>query len=244
MSRIFRQYNRSDDVVMIPDLPPPPPPLPEEEEGAELLPARARAIAAQILEEAQKEAESLKEQVRTQAESERDALLQTAAQQAEQIREQARMEGAERGECEKKQEIAESLQQLSAALSQLREEHRLFLRESEESLKLLAVDVAEKLIEKKLAEDDSLLLGLVKKAVQSIREADWISVEVSANLPQLAQLLEKELGGEINGMRLEVVPRDLPDGGCWIQTSDGAIDASVATQAANLKAIFSHMDEA
>lgn len=243
MSSIFRQYNHLDEVVMIPDLPPPPPVL-EEEEGAEILPARARAMAEKILEEAQKQAQSLRQEAAALAESESKAILQEASQQAEQLRLQAQREGAEQGEQEKKQEIMEVLQQLDAALSQLREEHRIFLSESEKSLKLLAVDIAQKLIEKKLPEDDALLLGLVKKAVQSIREADWISVEISASLPQLVERLEKELGDEINGMRLDIVPRDLPEGGCWVQTSDGAIDASVATQAANLKAIFSHMDEA
>ncbi|MCI8441162.1 MAG: hypothetical protein HFG27_01325 [Provencibacterium sp.] len=243
MSSIFRQYNHLDEVVMIPDLPPPPPVL-EEEEGAEILPARARAMAEKILEEAQKQAQSLRQEAAALAESESKAILQEASQQAEQLRLQAQREGAEQGEQEKKQEIMEALQQLDAALSQLREEHRIFLSESEKSLKLLAVDIAQKLIEKKLPEDDALLLGLVKKAVQSIREADWISVEISASLPQLVERLEKELGDEINGMRLDIVPRDLPEGGCWVQTSDGAIDASVATQAANLKAIFSHMDEA
>jgi flagellar assembly protein FliH len=243
LSSIFRQYNHLDEVVMIPDLPPPPPVL-EEEEGAEILPARARAMAEKILEEAQKQAQSLRQEAAALAESESKAILQEASQQAEQLRLQAQREGAEQGEQEKKQEIMEVLQQLDAALSQLREEHRIFLSESEKSLKLLAVDIAQKLIEKKLPEDDALLLGLVKKAVQSIREADWISVEISASLPQLVERLEKELGDEINGMRLDIVPRDLPEGGCWVQTSDGAIDASVATQAANLKAIFSHMDEA
>lgn len=243
MSRIFRQYKRSDDVVMIPDLPPPIPQL-EEEEGGEVPSQRVQAMAAQILEEAQKQAELSKEQTLAQAGSEREALLQAAEKEAEQIRAQARREGAEQGEREKKQEIEESLQQLSALLQQLREEHSAFLRESEEGLKLLAVDVAQKLIEKKIEEDDAVLIGLVKKAVSSIRETDWISVEVSANLPQLVEKLEKELGREVNGMRLEFAPRDLPDGGCWIQTPDGAVDASVATQAENLKAIFTHMDEA
>lgn len=247
MSRIFKQYNRSDDVVMIPDLPPPLPLVPDDtQEGglSALTSAQLEAIASQTLEQAQQEAQHTKEKLLALAQSEREALLQAATEEAEQIRERARREGAEQGTREKKEEIEQSLKGMVSTLSELRKQQEAFFQESEQGLKLLAADIAEKLIEKKIEEDDTVLIGLVKQAVQSIRDADWISVEVSANLPQLAAALEKELGQETGGTRLEVALRDLPDGGCWIQIPDGAVDASLATQVANLKEIFSHMDEA
>jgi flagellar biosynthesis/type III secretory pathway protein FliH len=244
LSRVFKQYIRSDEVVLIPDLPPPPLSSGEEEEGVS--PARlalAEEQAAQLLRRAEEEAEKSKEEALACIQSEREAVLQAAAKEAGRIREEARREGFEQGSIEKKEEVEQGLRALGEAVAQLRKEHAAFLQECGQELKFLAADIAQKLVDQKIEEDDAILVGLVKQAVQSIREADWISVEISANLPQLAAALEKELGHEANGMRLEVVPRDLPDGGCWVQTSDGAVDASVATQIANLKTVFSHMDE-
>lgn len=233
---------------MIPDMPPLPSPAVEEGESPpeeQMLPERVQEQAAELIAKAQQQAQKEKEEAHSLAQRERESLLASAKEEAERMRQQARLEGAEQGRREKQAEISNGLQALADTLLELRQRHRAFLQESERGLKLLAVDIAEKLIDQKIAEDDAALTGLVKKAVQSIRDADWITVEISANLPQLVQKLEKELGAEnSSGARLEVALRDLADSGVWIQTPDGAVDASLATQLANLREIFSHMDEA
>lgn len=247
MSRVFKSYTRSENVVLIPDMPAPPGPSAEEGEALpeeQALSERVQEQAAELLAKAQEQAQREKEEARSLAEKERAALLAAAGEEAERIREQARIEGAERGRREKQAEISNGLQALADTLLELRQRHHTFLQESGQGLKLLAVDIAEKIIDQKIAEDDAALTGLVKKAVQSIRDADWITVEISANLPQLVQKLEEELGAGSSGARVEVALRDLPDSGVWVQTPDGAVDASLSTQVANLKEIFSQMDEA
>ena len=70
------------------------------------------------------------------------------------------------------------------------------------------------------------------------KNAEWISVEVSARLPGLVEELKTLLTGRPDLPRLDVTAAELPPGGCVVHTPEGMVDASVDTQLGNLAALF------
>ena len=102
----------------------------------------------------------------------------------------------------------------------------------------LSLEIAQKVLDEAVINDANLMRPLVQKAVASVKNAEWISVEVSARLPGLVEELKTLLTGRPDLPRLDVTAAELPPGGCVVHTPEGMVDASVDTQLGNLAALF------
>ena len=135
-------------------------------------------------------------------------------------------------------EIRGCISRLEEKVSQLEGAQAGFVAEYEQNLKWMALEIASKVLGKRIEEDDTEMASLVKEAVNTVWGAKWITVEISDAMPGLLDLLAKNLHLADGGSRVEVHPVQAPAGTCIIDTPSGLIDASVYTQLENLKEYF------
>lgn len=204
-----------------------------------------RREAEEILKNARDEAAMILNKASIQAQLDRDHLLEKTAAEMEVVKRQAYEEAYQKGLSEgvrtQAQALQECMEQLVDGVSRLEGEQAGFMAEYEYNLKWLAWEIASKVLGRKLEEDETELVSLVKMAVASVKNAEWITVEVSEKASSLLESLEKEFR-RLGDDRVDIRGISAPEGTCIIDTPDGLIDASVYSQLENLRIYFSGED--
>ena len=101
----------------------------------------------------------------------------------------------------------------------------------------LSFMMAERILRKRVEEDETEMLDLIEQAVLSERDKRSITVHVPARASGLVEELEqrlKPLMGK-NGSSLRIKTEDRPAGFVQVETEEGIVDASLDVQLANLK---------
>lgn len=164
----------------------------------------------------------------------RKSIIDEANAVAAKMKVDAYEEGLKKGITEK----SEALDKLSALISDnieiMKNDENQYFTEYENQLRYIASEIAEKIIYQKIADDDMTMYNLVKNAIKSVRDASWITAEVSEKLSGYIDSLEKELAD--SGIKADITIKEgSPDDTCIINTSDGLVVATVSQQLANLK---------
>lgn len=172
--------------------------------------------------------------------AEREKIIQKALSDAEEIKKQAYEQGCAEALKQKAEEISECIQSINNIAEKFQFEYWKYFEEYENNLKWLAIGIAEKILQKKIEKKSVEMASLVKNAVESVKNATWISVEVSEKMPKLIAFLENELlsGFENSGEKIKINAKDIPAGSCVIETPEGVLDASIQTQIENIKECF------
>ena len=85
---------------------------------------------------------------------------------------------------------------------------------------LLKDTVTEKVLAQKLEVDESVIIPLARSAVKTLREVNWIKVEISDKMRNVAAELERVISEAKPNQRIEVeVRRDAPEGTCVVSTA-------------------------
>ena len=213
----------------------PAPPAPELLKELEAREEAARQRIERMTREAKEQAEEMAQRVLQNAKTERERLIAEAQADAGRLREQARQQAYQDALTERSAAIEGRLKELDQLMERLSQDQDSFLRQYQEGLLGLSLEIAQKVLDEAVMSDASLMRPLVQKAVASVKNAEWISVEVSSRLPGLVEELKKELAGRPDLPRTDVMGAELPPGGCRVQTPEGILDASVDTQLTNLK---------
>ena len=194
----------------------------------------------EILEKVQEEkTQEVSRKILQNAREEREKILSSAKSEADSIRQEAYKDAYTDVMREKSKEITSLLEELKSLMSTLSGQQQEFFDEYEKGLTELSVDIAEKVVKASVAQNSALMSTLVKDAVSAVRNADWISIEVSSRLPQLAEQLRSELSAESGfPQATEIISKDVPEGTCVIRTPNGIVDASVSQQFQNLNTIL------
>jgi len=254
LPKVIKLVELGEEIFHIPDSAPPPPPAPSDDSlppGEEPLeevqePKRdleaeeraARERIQRLTQEAKEQAEEMGQRVLQSAKNEREKIMAQAQADAGRLREEARQTGYQEALDQTKQQIQGRLAELDRLMEQLQRDQDRFLRQYQEGLSALSLEIAQKVLDEAVINDASLMRPLVQKAVASVKNAEWISVEVSARLPGLVEELKTLLTGRPDLPRLDVTAAELPPGGCVVHTPEGMVDASVDTQLGNLAALF------
>ena len=231
--------------VEIPDLRIPIPPTEEDGEPEEVLtePAapvpdpglQTEELLRQRLEQMQRQAEETSGKILRHAGEERSKILEEARQQAEQLRQEAYQQAYRDVVEEKRRTIESLLSSLEEQMQNMEKQQSDYLARYEKVLPELALDIAEKIMASAIEADPLVLKPLVQRAVSQVKNADWLEVQVSQQVPQLVEQLEEELSSWTDARHAEVkAEAGLEAGSCVVQTPQGIIDASVSTQLANL----------
>ena len=138
----------------------------------------------------------------------------------------------------KKAELQQSIDSISQKINEMEELQKAYLEDYEKKLKFFAIDIAEKLVCKKIGDDDLFLQELVTKTVSECKGTNWLTLEVSDSLAGLVEAAKAELAKpEYRGVA-EVKPIACADDTCIVSTETGAVVATISVQADNLRLAF------
>ncbi len=189
-----------------------------------------------IIKQAELEAEKILENARNEG----SQIKQKALSDVDDITRAAREKGYNEGILEKIKDIENCIGQIDSLFKELKKDQDNFFDECTDELKFLSLEIAEKLISQKLEDDSMQILPMVRSAVKSLRDVNWIKVELSDKLKNITSELEKALKEVKPAATIEVESRrGAPIGTCVVHTTEGVVVASVLTQIENIHKYFS-----
>ncbi|KMJ58638.1 hypothetical protein AB685_12230 [Bacillus sp. LL01] len=195
--------------------------------------AKAKQEAVEIVAEANQKREfALKEMDEDKRvwEIEKESWKQQAYAQGQEL-------GYQDGKKEAHSQYEERLAEAQQIIDLAKEEHQKKLDSSIESIVLLSIKVAEKILGHTLESDSSFFTKLVQTALKEVKEKDEIRIYVSPKqypyFIQNKQLLQNIINSQYD---LAIYPEAvLADDGCWIDSSAGRMEVSVQTQLVEIK---------
>jgi flagellar assembly protein FliH len=144
--------------------------------------------------------------------------------------------GLAAGSTEARQQAEPIMARLARVVEELSGLRRRVRAEAEEDAVRLAIGVALKILHREMSVDPDALLGLVKAALQRIDARELHRVRMH---PEDIPMLERHLAGAAMPSRVEVVADpSLERGGAVFETARGNLDASTATQLAEIERGF------
>ena len=213
---------------------------PEAEEHAEAeiektttaLLNEAKAKAEQMIRQAKLEYESVIEDIMQQRNSWQEEKKVLVAEAKEEGYQSGWSEGQQQGYSEYRKLIEEAWEIIAAA----KDDYTAYLDASEKVILDMAVKIAEKIVARKI-EDDEYFMTLVKRALKEAKESHDIRLHVHPESYDFILTQKEELlsifSHETN---LFIYPDDeMPVGGCVIESETGRIDASIDTQLSEIK---------
>lgn len=163
------------------------------------------------------------------------------ADELEALRQEARNQAYADALRQKKGELKECVEHVERLLDQLQDDQRQYMARYAEELRYMAVEIAEKIMLTSIDADGMSLAPLVLQSVASVRNAKWLSVELSERLVELVEYIKRELEKEPYRGLAEVVPIAAPPDTCRVVTEDGVLVSTVSVQTKNLKEAFSNV---
>lgn len=190
-----------------------------------------------ILEQARERARDSAARILEDAYAQRDRIINTAAREAERMKEAACAAGHADGMAAAADELSDRLRAMDAAVAEIHTENQQRLKVLEDRMINMALEVASRIMSHSIELDETQMMDLVLEAVRQEKDKKKINVHISKQMLTLADALDRALEPlrEKYQSTIKVVPDNLPDSGCRIETEDGIIDASLFVQLDNLK---------
>lgn len=229
-------------------------PSAEEEAGQPSLEAKprldeelvqaAKQQAAELLAQANQEINEMK--VRAERETAQEAERIKAAT-AEAAKKQGHATGLQQGLDEAKRQMADQLKQTAdicnAMVAAAEQESSRVLLEAEPKIIELVLAISRKIICDEVEERPAVVLGLVRGALERVRDQNQIIIHVSPEdyefILQSRQLLQTVVGAE-RSLTL-MADAVLGKGGCLIETSFGTVEAGIDTQLESIRRVLQGM---
>ena len=226
----------------------------EEEAGQSSLEAKprldeelvhaAKQQAAELLAQANQEINEMK--VRAERETAQEAERIKAAT-AEAAKKQGHATGLQQGLDEAKRQMADQLKQTAdicnAMVAAAEQESSRVLLEAEPKIIELVLAISRKIICDEVEERPAVVLGLVRGALERVRDQNQIIIHVSPEdyefILQSRQLLQTVVGAE-RSLTL-MADAVLGKGGCLIETSFGTVEAGIDTQLESIRRVLQGM---
>ena len=193
-----------------------------------------------IIKQAQMEAAQMLEDARAESRQ----IIADAEEQARTVIQSAIQDGYREGVQAKQGEIEECMLNINRQLAELKINQEDYFDDYAAELRFTALEIAEKIMAQKLEADERVIIPLVRSAVKTLREVNWIKVEVSDKLRDAASELESVLTEAKSSQSIEVeLRRDADAGTCVVHTAEGVIVASVLQQIENIREYFGQYKE-
>lgn len=172
---------------------------------------------------------------------------QLKAQAAEQGRQEGHAAGLRQGLDDAKRQMAEQLQQTSdrcnTMLVAAEQEARQLLQEAEPKIIELVLAISRKIIIDEVEERPAVVLGLVRNALERVRDQNQIIIHVSPDDYQFILQSSRTLQSVVGAEQSLTVTADavLSKGGCLIETSFGTVEAGIDTQLESIRRVLQGM---
>jgi len=171
-------------------------------------------------------------------------LLEDAQVQAEALREAAWQEGRHEGRTEARAAVEAELRadwdaraaalraELDGMVTQIASAREALWARQEPEMVALALDIARQVVKTEVRQNPEVVRALIANAVRRITDKDNVRVRVSVSDAPRVKEMRQDLLELMDGLRhLEIVDdRRVGEGGCVIETNAGTIDAKIETQ--------------
>lgn len=211
-------------------------PLPEInlhiEKQKELL-QNANSEAKRIVKEAQSQAESIHEHIA----KEQSEWQQEKARLMEEAKREGFLKGINDGKMQGYQEYHDAIQFAQEVIQTAKKEYESQVAKAEKTILTIGTNAAEKILGEKLSEGETGFLAIVKRAMKEARYSREVQLHVHpchyefllSHKEELSSIFPKETN-------IYIFPNDeLDETGCFIESVNGRIDASIDSQLKELK---------
>ena len=190
------------------------------------------------------EAETALHAARTEAAE----LIEDAQAQAEALREAAWQEGFHAGSVEARAAVEAELRaewavrqdalrsELDTIASDIGEARAKLWQSQESEMVALTLDIAKQVIKTEVSQNPAVVRAVLANALRRITDKDNVRVRVSVSDAPRVKDAREDLMEIVDGLRfIEIVEdRRVGDGGCVVETNAGTIDAKIETQIAEV----------
>lgn len=143
-------------------------------------------------------------------------------------------EGRRELQAEIEQERAAGIREVKEALARLADLEESLTRRREAVLLEIALEAASRIVRDRIDAADPVALRAIQEAMESLPGSTSLRARLH---PGDLEVLARELKGEIDRGRLELVPDEgISRGGCIVETAIGTVDATVETAIDSLRA--------
>lgn len=180
------------------------------------------------------------DQIVSKATADAETILRKAAQEAEKLKENARQQGEEQGyaagmEHAQAQE-AQMRQQLQQIKEQQEQDYAARLHTMEPEVMDAVIHVFDQVMHTGLVEHRSVLLHLIRRTVQHIKNSRefriFVSAEDYASVSDRKQEIFEKIGGE--AVLDIIMDESMQPGQCTIDTDEGIFECGIEIQLSNL----------
>lgn len=198
----------------------------------ERLLAEARLEATRQLTQAQENAAYLKADAEAQGAQVLEDFEAIRSARFEQLREEARAAGYTEGRSQADEEGAKIIEEAIETLNRARLAYPKAVRENQEKLIELALNVAEKIVGDEIITGPDLVLKTLEAALTKVTDLESVSIRVNTvDLPQLQAQEERYRDMLSQVKKLEFIgSAKIARGGVFIETNSGTVDATIKTQ--------------
>lgn len=203
------------------------------------------ADALQIIDNAQKEAAKIEADARQLAEK----IVHDANLRAESILDNAKNDGYNEGFAAGKKESSNTLNECVAEVKEkILEFDRSMadiFKENEQKMRILAVDIARKIINTELSTNSEAFINLYKNAAEGFGKQEWVKLSVSDAEIDFASANADTLMSFVRDAKyIDIIKlADAPQGTCIIETPQGIANASVDAQLEKVMDILTNADQ-
>ncbi|MBA2873993.1 flagellar assembly protein FliH [Anoxybacillus caldiproteolyticus] len=196
------------------------------------------------IEQAEREAQFIKQEAEHYYESVKQQLFQERENwniEKQQLIDMAKEEGYKSGFAQGKEEALnhyrELIHEAQRVVEAANEQFYKQVEAADETILLIGLKVAERIIGEKFAENDVHFLSLVKRAIKEVRDQSEVKIYVHPLYYEMVVQQKDELRSIFNQeVDMFIYPDEqLEENGCMIETPFGRIDASVDTQLQKIK---------
>jgi flagellar assembly protein FliH len=168
------------------------------------------------------------------AREERERILQQAYQEAEQIRADAVKEGFQAGQASACEEVAAERRGLADLLDQMDTAYREFCADQVPALADVATEAAARLMHEQLAVEPQRVLTVVGQALEHLVASSRITMHLHPeDMERVRDFLASRDSRQTPGIQLVADPA-VERGGCWLETEQGEVDATVGGRISRL----------
>ena len=129
--------------------------------------------------------------------------------------------------------VRETVQQLSATITELAETRGETIRRAEADMVRLSIEIARRVLHRELSVDGSALESLIKAALEKLKAQEVYRVRVHPDREKAVRACLDQTG---RGQAIAVISDPVqPKGGAVFEISRGALDASMETQLAEIE---------
>ena len=127
--------------------------------------------------------------------------------------------------------------QIDDVLFEIRNEYNRILLDFEQTVITLAVNIAEKIIDREISANSDVVINQVKKTIAQLDDQFGFKVRINPADYDIIESVKSQLVLDPNNaMKIElIVDGSVKKGGCKIETISGILDANIGSQLAKLK---------